>query len=77
MREISACFESGRFTQAIRAIIEKKLDFRLEVFDSFLRKKEESQNYLALSLFMFWFLADNTYHTLSSDDDTLITDFFD
>jgi hypothetical protein len=28
MREISACFESGRFTQAIRAILKRKLEFR-------------------------------------------------
>lgn len=32
---------------------------------------------LSLSLFVLWFLADDTNNPLSADHDTLITDFFD
>ena len=32
---------------------------------------------LPLSLFMFWFLTDDAHDTLTTDDDTFITDFLD
>lgn len=32
---------------------------------------------LPLALFVFWFLTDNSYYTLSANDNTLFTDFFD